>query len=434
MGDAACTASRHRRPSILRNSSPPTSILQGKFGFELEMRVLVSRRGEPDPSAVDPEEIEESRYADPGVYSLFEGPLFNVVVDHGNGINPFVVERGHHRRANTAIVEIVTHEVDEYTSTRAEAAAPMVEAAAFAGRVANLTNGFTTRQPFQAAPVDRADIYVGQRNFAGESVWQTTDAQIQATYAVKPASLHGLAALGKADGPLQANQFSAMQNQGTALAEAAAKADALIKVLGTLAKSAIGKEGLEAQHLSPQRLADLKGLLTLAGTYLAAGRLDQGTSLDKNMVPLLIRHELTAAHGLLSEDTQALLAHKAVREVIRDALLKQHKRDGGDKLFPGTEGARRRDTNLDTGVTQPTCAQWIEAIFTGGTAPLQAWFGKSKVVAPEEVGPPQDNRPKGVVMEQRAVKTGQDSVDGVPPSGWAALAERYYDMLRALNA
>jgi len=427
--------------------APATPVVQGKFGFELEMRVLVSKRGPPvDPAPADADDLEESRYDDPKMAGLYVGPDFDVVVDHGNGISDFVGKSGHSRRNNTAILEIVTHEQDEYALSEDAAVAPMIEAAAFAGRVKTLTNNFTTRELLNAQPVNLADVYVGQRRFPGDIAWQTTDAQVQATYAVKLSRAADLAALGKTGTeqvptPLDVNQYSIMQNQAKALADGAAKANALITVLKVLANAEVAAGRLTAAQLQPAALADLKGLLTLAGTYLVAGRIDQNEGLDKNMVPLLLRHELTDAHALLSNETRTVLQNAAVRTILRDKLLSLTERNSGDKLFPGPADKARRATNPDTNVAQPTCGAWIDAILTGAAAPLQGWFGKSKVVAPEAVGPTGGARPLGVVMEQRSVKTREDSEAGVPAAvveapaaGWEALARRYYKMLRALNA
>lgn len=151
--------------------------------------------------------------------------------------------------------------------------------------------------------------------------------------------------------------------------------------------------------------------------------------LDKNLVPLLLRHELTQAYALLTPGTQLILQNAGNRNTIKTRLLLLHQRDANDYLFPA-----RRVTNPDTNVSQPRCGAWLDAVFTGQAAPLQGWFGKSKQIDPEAVGPTNVARPEGVVMEQRALKTAQDSVAGVPRTEWANLARRYYRLLRQLNA
>jgi hypothetical protein len=387
--------------------------MQGKFGFEVEMRVLVSKRGEPiEPQPAEADDIEESRYDDPGTYLLHHGAAFDMVVDHGSGISDWVGGSGHGRRNNTAIIELVTIPIDEFEAREPEAMDPMEKAADFAGQLEALTHRFTTREKLPQTQ----DFYVGQRTFPNEQVWQTTDANIQATYGVKLTQISKLASvLSDPNEVLGANQYEAMQNQSMALADGAGKARNLIKVLPQL---------LKLQQGQPTNFEDLEGLLTLAGTYLAGGRYEQGSGLDKNIVPLLLRHELTEAYAQLSDQTRGILADAGHREKIRTSLLKLHQRGPKDPLFPKTEPTQ----------SQPQCDAWLEAILTGTDAPLQAWFGKAKRIAPEPVGPTDVARPQGVVMEQRSLRTAKSTKLGVARTEWAELARRYYHMLRKMNA
>lgn len=446
--------------------------VQAKLGFEVEMKVLLSKH-------LNPMSHEESAYGDPGnLYRLGRSGQFDVVVDHGNGISGFVNTNG--RPAYNSIIELRTDAIDESMVGRDDAAQPLEQAAAFAEQIEQRTGNFQHRIPLKdVLPGADEDLTLGWERQMSDVDFMSTDGDVQATFGIKLAQVPALIRELAAQQPQHlAPQSQPPQGHKELLATASAAARGALKEAFlapsvrqrlTALRSELmllkqqvdtgkrqGEVNLEMQEVTKTGLSEaayapyqeLEGLTTLICMYLVAGQsMRDNGQLDKNMVPLLVRHQLAELYATLAPTTVAQLADPLVRQALKQQLLSKTARGADEFLLPTRPSSRDFGGNVQDFKDHNKCGEWIDRVLTGDVRPvtlptygltddISSYFGKMRKIAPEEVGPQRYEpgigeplpRDRGVVMEQRMM-TG-----AVPRGQWGSLARRYYDLLREQNS
>lgn len=152
-----------------------------------------------------------------------------------------------------------------------------------------------------------------------------------------------------------------------------------------------------------QELADIRGFLQLTSQYLAAGPLFT-TGYLKNRLPMFYKSRMSDLRNLLAQPNtfaHHLFTDNTARMWLKLKLLAQNKRDGGQKVFPGS-------------ATAPTCDAWLDAILGGTGDPL---FNAAKNPWSKHLGPEAVGGQTAAVVELRNL------ADNMPEVGSLTLAD-----------
>jgi hypothetical protein len=344
-----------------------------------------------------------------------------------------------------SILEVVTRAYPaESPQGAADVVAAMQDAAKLAEAIEAQTHGFRDRVLLSttgAQVSNSGDTWIGNK-VAGRDL-QTTDASIQATFAVDLAQLPSLfsSAIPTRPNPLFGLKHQSDESKGydwerRANTEASKAPAMAAKILASLD--------------SQEDLPNLRGLITLICQYLLMGKFfyAAGDALDKNLVPLLSRTDLASLYreqvpGSLS----ALTGEK--RWVFNhwpslgERIIEQSGRSGGAMLFddPRQPRAAGRRPPLDV-----DCRTFVDNVFLrsddGVTRHLDE--GLFKMMAAEEVHPEgsaQTNRPqKGPVFELRGMvppdmlQSELQIPDRIPKDRWVAMGKYFAELLTKLHS
>lgn len=507
--DRATIGNTHSRENTASRLASTSSVVQGKFGFELELGVLLSKKYDVNKDDTDPD-----AYADPGLgkkdYILGGSPdsIISLVEDHASGgprstkgvrfeehlqLTQKEREAGYRSRIGvvppekqqelkenpslfkeesqeqegvptpqkeskeevpfvgpeeikqpsvpnpsqekpqarereirkessyTSILEIVTAAVDE-TLPKKDAIAPMQAARELAENIGEATGQLTKRVPLTKVIPDSKvkDLYLGSddKNKNG----QTLAANIQASYGLQ---------LPAVPAAIEEHAQNTSPEDQTIINGASAKTNRLITILQKLPE----KQPLSLQKFKNDQstLEKIKGLLHLFSLYLSSGTVDRSAYLDKNVIPLLIRHPLSQSVKKLSEEAKAYLRQGK----FIDSLLNINERQPDEYLFKHRE-LKSYPGPISEGGDQPTCRAWLTSVLEEKPqGDIFYWFEETR-----EIGPESDNPTVSpdVVLEARTLKPAnqlsdppEGEIGRFPPERWTLLAEKYWNMLREGN-
>jgi len=468
-GSAAGRAAMDYRPAIHHAAAAPPTIRR-KFGMELELEVLVSEK-------IGEEDVPES-YADPGldktakIYDDTAAGL-HLVVDHSNvllsragehqsGVSfeehlPLTPQeegsgfksrignvpststgrdfnvRGEQtprttevrkRQGYASIIEMVTRPVDEFKEDWDSAKRPIERAVELADYIGSRTEGLRKRVPLgEVVPNPLvSNLYLGINDPGSHA--QSLRADIQLTMGV---ALGGVPKLFDKEVAQSAIRVS----------ESMTKARQVVnQLMPLIILDFLNLKTLNEVALRRREFARLEGLLILAGTYLASGSEQNAQALDKNVVPILIRHDLSEVFSTLNPAELGLL-NAAGNKVngpyltfIVNHLMQKLGRNGTERVFKNKELMSYPGPISQAGA-QPTCGVWLNNVLTGQADNLHQWFEEMRGIHAEGVGEKTSGvrRPKGAVMETRGTNTMANQL----PERWVPLFKETYDALRKIN-
>jgi hypothetical protein len=346
-----------------------------------------------------------------------------------------------------SILEVVTRAYPaESPQGAADVITAMSEAAQLATAIEAQTGRFQQRVLLSttgASVANAQDTWIGNRAARND---QTTDASIQATFAVDLAQIPSLftSAIPKKPGALFGLKHQADEPSGY---DWARRANTDASKSPTLATQIIAAED-KASAVAD--LPNLRGLLTLICQYLLMGKYfyAAGDALDKNLVPLLSRTDLAS---LFRDQVPGSFAGPTGEKAwvhehwpsLREKIVHETGRRGDAMLFEHPQQPRLpgRRPPLDLAVRT-----FVDNVFRqsedGVTRHLDE--GLFKMMSAEEVHPEGSKREhesrKGPVFELRGMVPPdmlQSELlipDRIPKERWMAMGKYFASLLTALHS
>lgn len=365
-------------------------------------------------------ETDEALYFDPLLKK--EDKIFKATESH-----PVNVVEDHASTALDArlasIPEFVTEPRDEFDEKGAEyVLRPVVAAQELAQKIEEQTKNRKIRVPAKTVfPNARPDLYLGINDLGGTNDQKPT-ASVQATAAV------------------ELGQVPEFLRQSVNTKEISSDDRRILE--GTLSSAGATLSELK---LDEKDIPGIGALLHLIAQYLTGGAEGYPTSKVnvKNNAPFLIRPALTDLVGHILEKApqkgMQLLEPTYVQKALIPKILEISKREAEEPVF--------KTYNPEDGVP-PTTQAWLEGLFhsvktsakeeEGVDEPQDlirdySRFGRARKLPLEDVGPT-EARKKGVPLEARQVNTPGTGATDVPIASWMVIAKQYYEMLRGLNS
>ncbi len=344
---------------------------------------------------------EEHLYFDPllgkseAVSAASGSQPFSVVEDFDNQIKNDMATDPPVRSAHTAIAELVTEPRDEFAEDFLDPMEAASDAAAkIEGKTEDLTKRVPASQVFEGAA---EDIYLGVNLGEKEENFQTTAANVQATFGVQ---LPGV--------PELFEQLTTEKGRGQ---------DEKLQLGGSVA--AVSRTVKAATEIGVKIGPRLQGLLHLISLYLIAG-MEQSGNILKNFSPLLIRNHV-ANNRIEGLGPEAEDLDEKSAGLIGTILIQQTGRVPEDSLLSRTPDS-------------PRVGGWVQQALFGkiDQDPFLPLLGDMKKLGPEPVGP--KGEAAGVVLEERRVIPPQQlGTSRFPRGEWVRLAKGYQERFQKLN-
>ena len=436
-----------------------TPVLQGKFGFEIETKLILSA------GAADADTADKSAFTKPDAYldsfpKVAKGDGFKVHLDH-TGSFKSVVEGG-------PIAEMVTDPpINEATQSEDEAARiaqNMADAATSMGAAPAIPSKLSLKSKINSVDATGADIYVGYPGAGGQSTYGYVQATFGAKLAAIPKMLTHMAKPEMATSPKAGNIFTA------AVADASSVTERLrVKFSDAMGNDNYGlsdawtihhsdehdrdfhyhKESATSQWNAPtnaeQVTADFKqleGFLALVLQYLIAGR-DYGrgdvpTNLLKNAIgQFFYKTKLSTLVNKMQGWARYIVKTPEWRAEVKKEVLAECGRNPNEYMSRAM---------TEKGFATIQVGTWLDNIFSGAgdnifSDSINPW--SAELV--DEVGTTGHEAPSAVVENRRVNPLGgpkkfgpgvtpQQMKGWMKPDEWPALARYYHKMVTALNA
>lgn len=436
MGDRASAlgTSSYSVNTSLNNPIISNPVAQGKFGFELEIPILLSSQYQSKTGELSYGPPAATDY--PRCASSPDG--YHVHIDHSSRLNEITTTEKKDK-GNAPIIELVTDPLDEFECSEDDVRTLMGHMETLVNNISADTTGFTHRRALNNSLASAAShLFVGSEHEAAAGA-QSTTAYLQSTYAIKTSRIP-IAFRAHA-------QTNIVKDQASAMIRAADYSSEICNDLFEKYKSKKNKEGTRSTRWFKnsfnihQRtsLAGVEGLIALLCNYLLMSKdAARDGQLNKNKIGLFFyKSALSNVQKTLSASNRTLLQKRSGK--IAKRILAKTGRTGGSSVLPGLV----------------SCEAWLKEVLEGKrdsvfTRLKNQYENQSGELAPEKVGPRgRGRRGKGVVMENRRggkattqkpqglmaeiQARGGSALKGIPPSQWADRAVQIYKALRELN-
>lgn len=442
-----------------QSHSPFSSVIQGKFGFEIETKLILAA------GAHNADPTDKTHFTKPDDYltnfpKVATGNGFKVHLDHSGSFKS-IVEGG-------PIAELVTDPpIDEATQSEEEAAGiaqNMADAATSMGTAPTVPSKLSSKSNINSVQATGSDIYVG---FPGASN-QNTYGYVQATFGVK------LASVPKMLTHMATPEMAASPKARTIFRDSVTKAEAVRGRLRAQLLAAMGTDNFDLSDAwsiyhskkhdrnyhyhqesgksqwdrpsnADQVDADFKqleGYLALVLQYLIAGqvygRSDVPTNLLKNAIgQFFYKTKLSTLAKGMHGWARFMLQNPDWRAIVKYELLTECGRNPNEYMSQAM---------ASRGIATIKVGDWLDNIFSGKddnifTDSINPW--SDELI--DEVGVTDHQAPSAVVENRRVNPLGgqkkygpgvtpQEIKGWMKPEDWPNLARYYHKMLSALNA
>lgn len=374
---------------------PALNVIQGFFGFEMELPVLlteVTSGGtikEPDETYLFDEgdfEVHKDHMKQDAVDSQFK----NRFPDTPEGLKQYWTFKH-----GASIVELANKKMDETTLTETQVGDQMQAMADYADDILNNTNNLTSLYNL------KGNLYVGAN---GSTRVTEMIGNAQVTYGIR---LTAVPEAFRWSGESKASTDSWAES----LVDANAAANAVIEALSV--------------RLTVEDTAALRGLMALMCSYLIAGRskLGSGGLLKRHTGPLFYKTHLNELRKELGDSAGAGLYISEHDGDIKAKILEKVGRAADDKMFPVFH-------SLDL-----KCGVWIDEVLSGtGDTVAEEGIDSAKL-GPDKLGPTDDKESGPVIENRRPTLILPTDLNGqwYKTSKWAEMGKAVYKKLRKIN-
>ncbi len=404
----------HVSSELPTTPSPP--VIQGKFGFELELTIAAEYVDGPD--RLDPSTLLSS-------VEIGAGPGFKVHVDHQekeSKMGEGVVDKSYYTDKGAPIIELVTNPLKEFHSKSEE------HVKTLAGNLVALANKLENARGKDLSLKDMGIATSANVKVGGVAVGnQNTDAYIHATYGISLGNMtKAFRGHGKA---VEKGAFLFGEQEAKVYTKPADVADTMVAWVYQTYK--------DEDAYSIGSTDDLKlmgGLFTLLANYAINKKKSTGSMLLKNEIgPMFYKSSLNEVCALLPAKQQQLLKDKMVD--IAKKLVSECATAKGKSLedFDGTLSWRslfrkvfrqeKIDDKSDTTGTNTNSDYFLQEMKNP----------YSRTLGPDRVGP-KGKRSSAAVVENRVVAPPVGSRHRkIKKEGWEDFMLRYYNAIRAMN-
>ncbi|UII32605.1 DUF4157 domain-containing protein [Fulvivirga ulvae] len=410
MGAKALQSEGKGSATQLKSANPTNNVVQGKFGFELELTIAVEAK-------------QGSKYQDPklanGNIHLGETENMALHVDHQESkavIGDGVVDNSMYDTGGAPIIEVVTKPLDEFGDNIDS------EIGTLATDLNNLQSGLMAargqRKPLKdIMPQAKDKLVVGGKKKGR----QNTNSYTHATYGVKLSQVpqvftnHAEEMLRQRGDNSQAAERAG--NLTKAVAAATEVSDWIFNEYKDKTSGLFRWKKLNIWDIHTQEDMDnIKGVLTLLANYMITYTRVKGKLMKNHVGVFFYKSNLSKLISGLSEKQRNLL---------------NKKNDGIAKKLIEKCVEQRKDT-LDSNVDWKG---WVKEVIKGKNDRIlnKAKNGYSPELGPDDLGPG-SNKEKGVVMENRYIaELLQGYGKKIPPNNWRDMIMSVKDYLKNYN-
>jgi len=420
------------RSSLLKPASLQTQAIQRKLGFEFEIHVNTDTEGDDEDPLVTVRKQDELD----SLLGLPGEKLFDVHND--NSRSNMVVNKSDFTKLdstvrNRKILEIVTAPIDEFNhGARDQLASQMDTLVTFGTAIRTATTNLTKPVSLQSICTEflrvmdderyqvaqKDDVMIGRDQAAleQEGIKKSVQTKVQSLSAMTHYTVgvdierlpEYVDALTK--NPELSNKKRDGTRQKTILTSAKNKVDQLMVDESI---TSVDIEGVEGQ---------VKGFFLSVIINLLFGKIDQG-GLDKNFAPILSRTDgVKLLNAIDAQKNGVKHALKGNWTAIRSKIIALTGTTGGNYVMDG-------DSDF------PTVTTYLNNLVNATKDGFTQAFGGMKELGPEDVGEQFlfDDREKGIIYENRAMKSQIGGSTRYDITEWKAFALRVFDEVKAIN-
>lgn len=403
-------------------------VIQGKFGFEIELGVALSGATGTNVN------LAWDRYVSPEPHmksqpKVAEGDGFRVHVDHKSAYGGLVNDSG-----AAPIVELVTDPMDEWVDDEPSVIAKMTKVVECAESLRDSTAGFAGRALLSnIRHVTTLNAKSGSNFFVGSDAPEKGKQNIDKAYlhATQGAKLESIPTLFK---------FMTRQEESGSdvqfLSDAVQKSNEIVLSLGTWAMKTLAVP-VSQQMVRKLELKPLRGYVAMVLNYLYAFRnfdFSKGQGLWKNQSgQFFYKTDLGVLRNALVGLPKDILDRPDGRERVKALLLEKTGLTASDHTSTNLDAS----SAIDLATSKAFLVGWVNRILNGQSdilleAMINQW---STPLGPEPLGEA-GHQHTGAVMENRWVHQGVGSryTKNKTPAQWIEIATYTRNYLRDVNA